>query len=163
MGMMALDDFAIRLGLTWNYSSQFKGWICNHTIDSQELGLETPRWQREIMLFKPKGFMNSSGIFVKRLKPSKFIIVHDDLERPLGKVTVKNGGSANGHNGIRSIISELKTSDFQRIRIGIDRPASKDHVASYVLEPFTPTETQVLQSEVYPLVYNKMIELMQDS
>lgn len=67
------------------------------------------------------------------------IIVHDDLESILGKAKIKEGGSAEGHNGLKSIINSFKgEKDFLRLKIGIDRPPSKEPevVASYVLEKF---------------------------
>jgi peptidyl-tRNA hydrolase, PTH1 family len=163
MGMMALDFFALKLGLSWSYTPAMKGWICQHTLHSQAIGMETKDWSTDLLLFKPKGFMNSSGIHVKKLvkeySSSQFVVLHDDLERKLGKVTIKNGGSANGHNGIRSIISELKTNNFQRIRIGIGRPILKEQVAEYVLNEFSRAETAIIESETYPLVYKQLIAL----
>lgn len=85
-------------------------------------------------------------------------IIHDDLQRPLGKVSLKNGGSANGHNGIKSVAKHLHTDEFKRLRIGIGRPPKEtddrsfDVVADYVLGKLTDTELKALQDSVYPLL-----------
>jgi PTH1 family peptidyl-tRNA hydrolase len=112
------------------------------------------------IFLKPKGFMNLSGVPVaKALKHykvpiSRLVVIHDDLERKLGKVSVKNGGSANGHNGLRSIIQVLGRSDFTRIRVGIDRPDDRSQVSNYVLSNFTKQEYQVIEAEVMPKVFD---------
>lgn len=166
MGMMALDYLVEKWGLSWSFSSKCKGWVSKHKITSTALGIESEPWTRDILLFKPKEFMNLSGIPVKNVlhhhnaSQSQLYILHDDLERKLGKVTIKNGGSANGHNGLRSIISELNTQDFKRIRLGIDRPALKSQVAKYVLQPFSESETEHLEKVVYPLVEMKIYEIL---
>jgi PTH1 family peptidyl-tRNA hydrolase len=164
MGMMMLDFVVEQWGATWNYSSTLKGWVCQHRLESRALGLESNHWHRDILFYKPKGFMNDSGRFVKRLLQSQgtmsqLYVVHDDLERKLGKLTIKNGGSANGHNGIRSIISELKESQFSRVRVGIGRPENKEQVAQYVLEKFTEEEWEIIKTTVHPLFIGKMIEM----
>jgi PTH1 family peptidyl-tRNA hydrolase len=164
MGMMMLDMIVEKWGASWNYSSSLKGWVCKHRLESSALGLEIHPWQKDLLLYKPKGFMNDSGKFVKRLMQhhgnlSQLLVVHDDLERKLGKVTIKMGGSANGHNGIRSIISELKESDFKRVRVGIGRPANNEEVANYVLEKFTDDELEVIRTTVHPLFVGNIVKL----
>ncbi|KAG2184227.1 hypothetical protein INT44_009242 [Umbelopsis vinacea] len=88
---------------------------------------------------------------------SNLYVMHDDLQRPLAKVSLKNGGSANGHNGIKSVAKYLRTDDFKRLRIGIGRPPkdiddrSFDVVADFVLGKLTEPEMKALQEIVYPL------------
>jgi len=72
------------------------------------------------------------------------LVVHDDLDLPLGTIRLKNGGGAAGHNGLRSIAADLGTSDFPRIRVGIGRPEYRDQVRSYVLSPFHSSEQEDL-------------------
>ena len=89
------------------------------------------------------------------------------MQRNLGKVSLKASGSANGHNGIRSVIDHLKTHDFCRVRIGIGRPAaevddrSPSIVSDFVLGKFTSTELCILEECVYPLwTKNNGLELL---
>ncbi|KAI8610893.1 peptidyl-tRNA hydrolase, partial [Chytriomyces sp. MP71] len=104
----------------------------NEEVDNQ--------WSVRVIFLKPKGFMNLSGVSVGKaareyaISPSNILVLHDDLEKPLGRVSLKLSGSANGHNGLRSIISTLHTDAFGRARIGIGRPTNKDDVADYVLQ-----------------------------
>lgn len=85
---------------------------------------------------------------------SNVFVFHDDLQRDLGKASLKRDGSANGHNGIKSTIQKLKTDEFWRVRIGIGRPVSRDEdeVADYVLSKFTANEMDVLAKKIYPLL-----------
>jgi PTH1 family peptidyl-tRNA hydrolase len=97
--------------------------------------------KEKITLAKPQTFMNNSGEAVKslisglKLKPANLIVVHDDIDLPIGKMTVaKNRGSA-GHNGVESIIKILKSKDFIRIRIGIQPKIGKPkNPEKYVLQ-----------------------------
>jgi PTH1 family peptidyl-tRNA hydrolase len=73
-------------------------------------------------------------------KPADLIVVHDELDLPLGAVRVKTGGGHGGHNGLRSIIEHIGTSDYIRVRVGIGRPAPGRDAADYVLSPFSAEE-----------------------
>ncbi len=94
-----------------------------------------------VFLVKPLTYMNNSGDVVPFLKKkgitaSDILVVHDELEKPLGKLAIKVGGSARGHNGLKSLIERWGTPEFARLRFGIGRPAAKEQVPSYVLERF---------------------------
>jgi PTH1 family peptidyl-tRNA hydrolase len=96
---------------------------------------------KKILIAKPLTGMNLSGHIVSLLRkkgiaPENTIIVHDELELPFGKVALKRGGSARGHNGLRSFIAAWG-DDFYRLRCGISRPVSKDAVPTYVLSSFS--------------------------
>lgn len=84
---------------------------------------------------------------------SNVYVFHDDLQRDLGKASLKRDGSANGHNGIKSTIQNLKTDEFWRVRIGIGRPVSRQEaeVADYVLSKFSANEMDMLAKKIYPL------------
>ncbi|KAM3130486.1 hypothetical protein pb186bvf_017395 [Paramecium bursaria] len=100
-----------------------------------------------ITLFNPNSFMNLSGGPVKKIYQKysiqQLLVVHDDLDQQVGKCKIKVGGSAEGHNGLKSIIQSLNPN-FQRLKIGIGRPDSKepDIVADYVLGRVEHTPTQ---------------------
>ena len=74
---------------------------------------------------------------------SDLIVIHDELDLPLGSVRVKTGGGHGGHNGLRSLIEYLGSPDFIRVRIGIGRPALNMDAADYVLSPFLAEERPV--------------------
>jgi PTH1 family peptidyl-tRNA hydrolase len=99
-----------------------------------------------VILAKPQTFMNESGRAVAALLRESYastgdlIVVHDELDLPLGAVRVKAGGGHGGHNGLRSLIAELGSPDFARVRIGIGRPVPGVDPADYVLSPFLPEE-----------------------
>ncbi|NWH79016.1 PTH hydrolase, partial [Piaya cayana] len=82
----------------------------------------------ELVLLKPRRFMNLNGLSVASaaetysLRPEDIYLVHDDLDKALGKVAIKLGGSARGHNGVRSCISALHSNEMTRLRVGIGRP-----------------------------------------
>jgi len=97
-------------------------------------------------ILKPETFMNLSGQSVTaalrfyKLSPQDLILVHDEIDLPLGDVRAKSGGGLAGHNGLRSIAQHLKTQDFLRLRIGVGRPERGDPrpLADYVLSDFEP-------------------------
>lgn len=97
-----------------------------------------------ILLIKPQTFMNDSGKVIPSLakqgiKAENILVIHDELEKPFGKVEFKTGGSHKGHNGLRSIIASCG-ADFHRLRFGIGRPENKEDVADYVLSNFSRNE-----------------------
>lgn len=103
----------------------------------------------DILLQFPQTFMNRSGAAVKDAlnyydeTPENLIIIHDEIELPFGEIKIKFGGGHKGHNGIRSIIQEIGSSDFHRIRIGVGRPEDENRsVADHVLSNFTGDEME---------------------
>ena len=108
----------------------------------------------EVLLAKPKTFVNLSGEAVERLmckysiSANDLIVIYDDLDLPLGKLRLRPSGSAGGHKGINSIISAMGSEDFPRIKVGIGRPTTEDGAAitdedvivGHVLSDFTPQE-----------------------
>ena len=94
--------------------------------------------------------MNSSGdvwpyLAKKGIKPEVVLVAHDELEKDFGSTQVRLGGSARGHNGLRSLISRCGEG-FWRLRLGISRPAERNEVPAYVLTNFTSVEQQGLES-----------------
>jgi len=104
---------------------------------------------KNVILVKPQTFMNASGKVIpflskKGIKAGNILVVHDELEFPFGKIKIRAGGSARGHNGLRSII-EFCGKDFIRLRFGIGRPPTKDMVGEYVLHNFSEQSEEVNQ------------------
>jgi len=107
-----------------------------------------------VILAKPRTFMNLSGKAVKpllqglRQTPDKLLVIHDDVDLTLGRIKLKYRGGDAGHKGIRSILEELGTDEFTRIRVGVGRPPIGQETADYVLNPFDPSEEEAVAREV---------------
>jgi PTH1 family peptidyl-tRNA hydrolase len=116
-----------------------------------------------IILLKPQTFMNLSGTAIGPLMrflktdPGDLIVVHDDLDLPFGILRIKDGGGDGGHKGLQSIIEALGTDAFLRLRCGIGKPAAKELVEAYVLEPFGKKEID----ELPPLLERACSALME--
>jgi PTH1 family peptidyl-tRNA hydrolase len=115
----------------------------------------------KIHLLKPMEYMNLSGHAVSRarqylkLEPSSIVVVHDEIDFSLGRVEVKDGGGHGGHNGLRSMIQQLGTNEFARVRCGVGRPlredgspAPKDRVSGYVLSDFPAADLRAAEDMV---------------
>ncbi|MBF2074813.1 MAG: aminoacyl-tRNA hydrolase [Synechococcales cyanobacterium C42_A2020_086] len=108
----------------------------------------------KVRLLKPLTYMNLSGQSVRavldwyKLPPQAVFVIYDEMDLPLGRLRLRQSGSAGGHNGMKSIISHLGCQDFPRLRIGIGSPKQKTgngEVVSHVLGRFSAAETQVMQ------------------
>ena len=133
IGFMAIDEIA-RVHGFGPWRSRFQGLVAEGTIAGGK-----------VLALKPLTFMNESGRSVGeaarffKLEPKKVCVFYDELDLVPGKVRVKTGGGAGGHNGIRSIDQHLG-NDFQRIRLGIGHPGDKAKVHGYVLSDFAKAE-----------------------
>jgi len=121
------------------------------SIVRKQFGGLTAEWERKgkrLVLLKPQTFMNLSGRSVMpalqfyKLKPDQLIVVHDEIDLPLGAARLKQGGGHGGQNGLRSIMELLGKGDFVRLRLGIGRPPHGD-VTNHVLGVFTPPEMEI--------------------
>jgi PTH1 family peptidyl-tRNA hydrolase len=101
---------------------------------------------RRWIVVKPQTFMNLSGQAVGDLcrkhgiPPERVLVLHDELDLPLGTARLKFSGGLAGHNGLKSVAAHLGTRDFARLRLGIGRPDGPEAMADYVLRPFPPAE-----------------------
>lgn len=108
----------------------------------------------KILLVKPQTFMNESGRAVRPLMtyfgvyPEELVVVYDDLDLALGKIRLRQKGSAGGHNGIKSIIAHLNTTVFDRIKVGIDRPLPGRTVVDHVLSPFGKDDLPIVLGSI---------------
>ena len=113
---------------------------------------------QEVVLAKPRTFMNNSGEGVVYLlarfgaRPSDLLIVYDDMELPLGRLRIRTSGSDGGHLGIRSIIAALKTQEFPRLRVGIGPPPPGHDPISHVLGRFSEEESTDIAKAVKEVV-----------
>jgi PTH1 family peptidyl-tRNA hydrolase len=134
IGVRAVEELASRLGGP-SWRGRWHGRVC-----------ETRDGDDRLALLLPETFMNESGRSVQpamrfyKLPPEQLLIVHDEIDLPLGDIRAKAGGGLAGHNGLRSVVQSLGTQEFLRVRIGIGRPERGDPrpVADWVLQPFAP-------------------------
>lgn len=139
IGFMAIDRIISEYSFS-KPSLKFGGAVSEGTIDGNK-----------VFAFKPLGYMNISGTPASEIArfykiPLKdIIVIHDDLDLPLGKLRVKRGGSSGGHNGLKSLDSHLGV-DYLRVRLGIGHPGDKDLVSDYVLSDFRKEEMTTLNN-----------------
>jgi PTH1 family peptidyl-tRNA hydrolase len=104
----------------------------------------------KVILCKPMDFMNTSGFPLRRvgafwkIPPEQTVVVHDDMDLDFGRLKLADGGGTGGHNGLRSIVAELGTEGFPRVRVGIGRPPPAWEGADYVLADFSQEERRAL-------------------
>lgn len=104
------------------------------------------------LLAKPLTYMNLSGKAAARIlgkhgaKAQDMIVLHDELDLPLGRMKLKRAGGANGHRGVESIVEHTGVEDFLRLRLGIGRPQYSGEVAKYVLEPFSAPDMKAVDA-----------------
>jgi PTH1 family peptidyl-tRNA hydrolase len=142
------------------FLSDNKSFSPTHTLfDTQEVKINDAG--KTVWLIQPTTFMNDSGKAVKaalkhfHVSPSSLLIIHDDSDIPLGHFRIsKNRGSA-GHHGIDSVMTEIKTKDFSRIRIGIGTPDKK--AGELALKPLNNKDSEILQG-VFREIKEKVIE-----
>jgi PTH1 family peptidyl-tRNA hydrolase len=103
-----------------------------------------------LVFARPMSYMNESGRPLRELvrwykaSPDRLVVVHDEIDIPLGEVRIKVGGGTAGHNGVNSIASHLGTKDFARVRVGVSRPRGAQDPADYVLSEFSSAERKRL-------------------
>jgi PTH1 family peptidyl-tRNA hydrolase len=103
------------------------------------------------LLALPQTYMNRSGDSVRRLlsftglEPGALVVVHDDMDLPLGRLRLRRGGGAGGHRGIASLLEHLGSPDFTRLKIGVGRPPQGVPAEGYVLQEFAASERDTLR------------------
>nr|XP_048288103.1 probable peptidyl-tRNA hydrolase [Myodes glareolus] len=141
VGMAVLGQIARRLGVAGSWARDSR---C-----AADLAL-APFGDAQLVLLRPRRLMNVNGRSVAQaaelfgLTAEDIYLVHDELDKPLGKLALKLGGSARGHNGVRSCISSLNSSAMLRLRVGIGRPTHPSMVQAHVLGCFSPEEQELL-------------------
>jgi len=116
----------------------------------------------KVVLARSQTYMNLSGESISRLMKrfdinlNDLLVIHDDLDLPLGKIRIRQGGSSGGHKGIESIVACLGRQDFVRLRVGIGRPTATEDsseisdadIIAYVLTGFTPDQKQIITTVI---------------
>jgi len=138
LGFMAAAALAEQWGIPLTRSTMDASW------GQGRVGGET------VVLAQPATFMNLSGRAVSRLltyfkiTPAALVVVHDDLDVPLGRLKIMEGGGPGGHRGVLSIINALDTEEFIRVKLGIGRPSAEIPAENYVLSHFTREEEETV-------------------
>jgi PTH1 family peptidyl-tRNA hydrolase len=120
--------------------------------------LSLPGVGNDIFVLKPMTFMNDSGLAVAhvlnyyKLSVDNVMVVHDELDLPLGRMRMKKGGGLAGHNGLKSIAAHLSSQEFCRLRLGISRPAGQMDMAAYVLQEFGGPERDIVAKVILAAV-----------
>jgi PTH1 family peptidyl-tRNA hydrolase len=145
IGFMLLDAVHQAYGFP-AWTSKFNALLSKGLIDAQP-----------VLLCKPQSYMNHSGqpvgeaLRFYQLEPEKLWVMHDELDLPLAKIRVKQGGGHGGHNGLRDIDRHIG-KDYWRMRFGIDHPGNKDAVSPYVLSDFAKSEQPLVQDRIEDIV-----------
>ncbi len=135
-GFLVLSHFAKKHNLTFKFDSSLES--------------EIAKYRDKALLVRPLTFMNLSGRAVKKVMqrygelPQNLLVIYDDLDLPLGKMKLLPKGGAGGHKGVLSIIENLQSSDFPRLKLGIGKP-EKGLAKDYVLSTFNEKEWQIVQ------------------
>jgi PTH1 family peptidyl-tRNA hydrolase len=136
VGFILLDKFAADNNLNWRKVERFNSEVADYSNG---------------LLIKPQTFMNNSGDAVSKLvnfykiSLNDLIIIHDDVDLPLGAIKKQKGKNSAGHHGVENIIEELGTKDFWRIRVGIGKPEDKNiPIDEWVLQNFGENELDIV-------------------
>jgi peptidyl-tRNA hydrolase, PTH1 family len=155
IGFLAVEEIAQRNGFP-PFREKFKGLISEGTIGGDK-----------VLILKPQTFMNDSGESVEaaaqfyKLTPADITVVYDEIDLVPGKSRIKRGGSAGGHNGLRSIDPRIGP-DYRRIRLGVGHPGHKDAVMPWVLGDFSRADLEWLEPLLGALADNAELILKGD-
>lgn len=149
VGFMAVERLAARHAVTFRQQARLHGLLA-----------EVGQGEQRLRLLMPQTYMNDSGRSIRAaldwfsLAPGQLLVVVDDMDLPLGRLRLRQSGSAGGHNGLRSAIAHLGTQDFPRLRIGIGAPAGqpaerKARTIGHVLGRFSPEEQPILDAVLH--------------
>lgn len=142
VGFLVIDHLATRLGISLTRGDASAVWGAGRTAD------------HPVLLVKPMLYMNRSGEAVAPLLAERgvsvedLLVAHDELDLPCGRLKLKRGGGTAGHRGLESLVAELGSADFCRLRVGIGRPAAGADAVTWVLSPFAAAEREPLAEAI---------------
>ena len=140
VGFQVVDRLAERHGMSFN-RQQNGAFVTSGFVNGSP-----------VIVAKPQGYMNRSGIAVAALQkfykilPERLLIVSDDLDLPVGTIRLRPSGGSGGQNGVKNIIQRLGTEEFPRVRVGIGRPPGRMDAAAYVLQDFGAEEMDIIET-----------------
>lgn len=138
MGFLVAERLADRLGVKFRIAP-------SNALIADVLDVD-----KRVLIAKPQTLMNLSGRSVRIISDcfdvpgERILVLHDDMDLPFGDIRLKESGGSAGHKGVQSVIDELGTEDFKRLRVGIGRPPGKKDPTDFVLEPFKKEEREEL-------------------
>ncbi len=145
IGFEVADAIAREIGAEWRASASFKGELATGVFAGQK-----------VLLLKPMTYMNLSGDSVAPVvryhnaTPADLLVISDDIDLSVGRLRIRVGGSAGGHNGLKSIIERVGTPAFTRLRVGVGRDThDRSEVIGHVLGKFDPA-TRAVMDQVVP-------------
>ena len=131
--------------------------------------------ESKILLLKPQTYMNNCGNALRearefyKIDTDKIIVIHDEIDLPLGRIKLKKDGGSAGHNGIKSIIQNIGSDNFARVRVGVGKPYDKNNVIKHVLSGFSKEERQQLpeviesaRDSVFAIIINGIEKAMNE-
>ncbi|UII56011.1 aminoacyl-tRNA hydrolase [Cytobacillus spongiae] len=142
IGFDVIDDMSNRLSIPLD-QAKFKGLFGMGHVKGEK-----------VFLLKPLTYMNLSGESIRAIMDfyqidlEDLLVIYDDLDLPVGKIRLRQKGSAGGHNGIKSTIAHVGSQEFKRIRVGVDRPQNGMKVPDYVLGRFTKEEQEAMNEVI---------------
>lgn len=152
-GFMAMDHYLEKNNLSLD-KDKFDGLWTKQKINGED-----------VIFLEPQTFMNDSGKSIAqvanffKISPEDILVIHDDMDMPIGKIRIRANGKSGGHNGIKSIMACLGTNNFNRLKIGIRHP-QKESVVSWVLSPFNDEQQKLMDKafDVSEKVINDFIK-----
>jgi PTH1 family peptidyl-tRNA hydrolase len=141
VGFRTVDELARRFGAGWQDKTDGLGAL---------VAVARRGEQTNLVFAKPQAYMNKSGQAVRnlteflKLEPEQTLIVYDDMDLPYGTLRLRERGSAGTHNGMRSVVSALKTTDVPRLRVGIGQ-SQPGEATDHVLSEFSPEESEAVR------------------
>ena len=143
VGFWVVDEVARRWGVSDGWRENFEALIVRGRLSGEPA-----------LVAKPLTFMNLSGFAVSRLaqyyqiEPAGILVLVDEVALPLGRLRARREGSAGGHNGLKSIVEQLGTNAFPRLRLGVGRGDDRRDLADHVLSKFEPVERVTIEAAV---------------
>lgn len=139
MGFDTINHLSKKLNIIVN-KEKFKGLYGDAVLNGEK-----------VILLKPQTYMNLSGESIIQFKqfykipPENIIVIYDDIDVDVGKIKIRKKGGAGSHNGMKSVVENLQSENFPRIRVGIGKPIFKEMMIGYVLEKLNGEEREILK------------------
>ena len=156
IGFEVADAVAREMGAAFRMAASFKGELADGRFANGK-----------VMLVKPMTYMNLSGdciapvVKYHNATAADLVVVSDDIDLPVGRIRIRKGGSAGGHNGLKSVIERLGSPDFVRLRIGVGRDKSdRSEVIGHVLGKFDPETRSAMTSKIIPAAVKALEQIL---
>ncbi len=156
IGFEVADAVAREMGAEFRRSAAFRGDLAGGSLAGVR-----------VIAVKPMTFMNLSGDCVAPVvkyhnaMPADLVVVSDDIDLPIGRIRIRKGGSAGGHNGLKSVIERLGSPDFVRLRIGVGRDRNdRSEVVGHVLGKFDPAARALMTERIVPAAVRALMQAL---